>query len=101
MADMFVFMTWVFHGLIAVALLILRRRMPLAERPYSVWGYPWMPLLFIAFTCFYLVTTVCNDISAYRSGQAPIVNSLFGLALTAIGIPFYLYFQRKTKLHAK
>lgn len=100
LADMFVFMTWVFHGLIAVALLVLRRRMPLAERPYSVWGYPWIPVLFIAFTCFYLVVTVCNDISAYRSGEAPIINSLFGLALTAAGIPFYLYFQRKSKGHA-
>lgn len=101
LADMFVFMTWVFHGLIAVGLLILRRRMPGVERPYAVWGYPWIPLVFIAFTLFYLVTTVFSEVSAYRSGRAPIINSLFGLALTALGIPFYLYFQRKTRLHEK
>ena len=101
LADMFVFMTWVFHGLVAVGLFILRKRMPSAERPYAVWGYPWIPLIFIAFTCFYLVTTICNDVSAYRNGEAPIINSLFGLALTAAGIPFYLYFQRKSRGHEK
>jgi basic amino acid/polyamine antiporter, APA family len=99
LADMFAFMSWVFHGLMAIGLMILRRRMPDAPRPYRVRAYPWIPLLFTAFTLFYLVITIYNDVVAYRSGQAPIIDSVFALALTATGIPFYLYFQKKKASH--
>jgi basic amino acid/polyamine antiporter, APA family len=101
LADMFVFMTWVFHALFAIALVVLRKKMPDAPRPYRVKAYPLIPIIFIAFTIFYLVTTIYNDIVAYNSGKAPIINSVFGLLLTATGIPFYLYFQRKSGKHAK
>lgn len=97
MADMFVFMSWVFYGLTAIGLFILRRKHPDHPRPYSVGGYPWLPLLFILFTLFYLATTVYNDITAYSTGKAPIINSVFGLVLTAAGIPFYWYFQRQKR----
>ena len=101
LADMFVFMSWVFYGLTGIGLFILRRRMPDAPRPYRVRGYPWLPLIFVAFTLFYLVTTIYGDVAAYRSGKAPIINSVFGLVLTATGIPFYLYFQRKRRRNEK
>jgi len=101
LADMFVFMTWVFHALFAIALIVLRTKMPDAPRPYRVKAYPLIPIIFIAFTIFYLVTTIYNDIVAYNNGKAPIINSVFGLLLTATGIPFYLYFQRKSGKHAK
>jgi APA family basic amino acid/polyamine antiporter len=97
MADMFVFMSWVFYGLTAIGLLMLRRKRPELPRPYSVGGYPWLPALFILFTLFYLVTTIYNDITAYSTGKAPIINSVFGLVLTAAGIPFYWYFQRQKR----
>jgi APA family basic amino acid/polyamine antiporter len=101
LADMFAFMSWVFHGLMAIGLMILRRRSPDIARPYRVRAYPWIPLLFTAFTLFYLVTTIYNDVVAYRSGKAPMIDSVLALALTATGIPFYLYFQRKTRRHEK
>jgi APA family basic amino acid/polyamine antiporter len=94
-------MTWVFHALFAIALIVLRTKMPDAPRPYRVKAYPLIPIIFIAFTIFYLVTTIYNDIVAYNNGKAPIINSVFGLLLTATGIPFYLYFQRKSGKHAK
>ncbi|HET6252569.1 MAG TPA: amino acid permease [Puia sp.] len=97
MADMFVFMSWVFYGLTAIGLFILRRKRPDLSRSYSVGGYPWLPVLFILFTLFYLSTTIYNDITAYRTGKAPIINSVFGLVLTAAGIPFYWYFQRQKR----
>ncbi len=99
LADMFVFLSWIFYGLTAVGLFILRRKSPEIVRPYRTKGYPYLPLLFIAFTFFYLVTTVYNDVAAYNSGQAPMINSVLGLLLTATGIPFYLYFQRKSGRH--
>jgi APA family basic amino acid/polyamine antiporter len=97
LADMFIFMSWVFYGLVVAGVFILRKKMPQAERPYRVKGYPVVPAIFILFTCFYLGTTIYNDISNYASGKAPFINSVFGMLLTAIGIPLYFYFKRKSK----
>jgi APA family basic amino acid/polyamine antiporter len=99
LADIFVFMAWVFYGLTAIGLFILRWKRPHVHRPYRAWGYPLAPLAFIVFTLFYLGTTLYNDITAYSSGKSPIINSVLGLLLTATGVPFYWYFQlqkRKT-----
>jgi len=97
LADIFVFMSWVFYGLTAIGLFILRRKSPDLPRPYKAWGYPLAPLAFIIFTLFYLGTTLYNDITAYSSGKSPIINSVLGLLLTATGIPFYWYFQRQKR----
>ena len=97
LADMFVFMSWVFYGLTAVGFFILRKRMPHADRPYKVKGYPYIPLIFILFTLFYLGTTLYNDISNYNSGKTPVINSVFGILLTAAGIPLYAYFKKQRK----
>jgi APA family basic amino acid/polyamine antiporter len=95
LADMFIFMSWVFYGLVVYCVFILRRKMPSTARPYKVKGYPLVPAIFILFTCFYLGTTVYNDISAYMTGKAPFIKSVFGILLTAIGIPLYFYFKAK------
>jgi APA family basic amino acid/polyamine antiporter len=97
LADMFVFMGWVFYGLVIIGLFILRKKMPLAERPYKAWGYPLVPFIFILFTVIYIGTTLYNDIDNYVSGKSPIINSVFGLLLTATGIPLYFYFKKRYK----
>jgi APA family basic amino acid/polyamine antiporter len=38
-----------------------------------------------------------NDINNYITGKTHVINSVFGLVLTAIGIPLYWYFKRKNK----
>ncbi len=95
LVDMFVFVSWIFYAFAAGGIFIVRRRIPAAERPYQMWGYPWLPLVFIAFSALYVGLTLWNDISAYASGQAPVVKSIFGLALTALGIPYYWYLRKK------
>ena len=95
LADMFIFMSWVFYGLVVISVFILRKKMSKAERPYKVQGYPFVPAIFILFTCFYLGTTVYSDISNYVNGKAPFINSVFGMLLTALGIPLFFYFRRK------
>jgi len=95
LADMFVFMSWVFYGLVVAGVFVLRKRLPGVERPYRVNGYPILPAIFILFTGFYLVTTVYNDIDNYAKGKVPFINSFLGMLLTAIGIPLYFYFKRK------
>jgi APA family basic amino acid/polyamine antiporter len=98
LTDMFVFVSWIFYAIIAIGLFILRRKMPDANRPYKVWGYPLVPGVFILFTIFYLCLTVYNDVKNYVEGKSPIINSLFGLGLTLAGVPLYFYFKRKRKL---
>lgn len=95
LADMFVFVTWIAYGLGAVGIFMLRRKQPLTERPYKIWGHPFITILFIAFSAFYLVITVYNDITNYLAGRQPVINSLLGLAITAIGVPLYFYYKKK------
>ncbi|HEV8284416.1 MAG TPA: amino acid permease [Chitinophagaceae bacterium] len=97
LADMFIFMSWIFYGLVVLGVFILRKKMPEAERPYRIKGYPVVPAIFILFTCFYLGTTIYNDITNYVSGKSPFINSFFGMLLTATGIPLYFYFRKRDK----
>ncbi len=93
--DMFVFITWIFYGFAAYGIFILRKKMPLAERPYRMKGYPYLPVIFILFAVIYVVVTLYNDTNNYLSGKSSIINSVFGLLLTAGGIPLYWYFKKK------
>lgn len=95
LADMFIFVSWIFYGLVVLGLFILRKQMPAADRPYKIVGYPLVPLIFILFTLFYLVTTVYNDVTSYAIGKTPFINSALGIVLTAIGIPLFFYFRKK------
>jgi APA family basic amino acid/polyamine antiporter len=97
LTDMYIFVAWLFNLMMISGVFILRKKMPYAERPYRVWGYPWVPLVLLTFTAFYLGFTLYNDISAYTAGKTRIMNSVLGLVLTAAGIPFYLYFRWKYK----
>ena len=97
LADMMVFMTWIFYGLGAVGIFILRKKMASAERPYKIWMHPFVTVLYIAFTAFFLGATIYNDVTNYLAGTQPVVNSLLGLLITALGIPFYFYYRRKKK----
>jgi APA family basic amino acid/polyamine antiporter len=95
LTDMFVFVTWMFYGFNGLGIILLRRKMPHAERSYRTWGYPLVPIIFMAFSLMYFVITIYNDVNNYASGKAPIINSLFGLLLTLTGVPLYWYLKRK------
>jgi APA family basic amino acid/polyamine antiporter len=94
LTDMYIFITWVFNLMMMSGLFILRRKYPEKARPYKVWGYPWLPMLVIAFNAFYLVVTLYDDIRNYLNGKTPVMNSVFGLVVVALGIPLYLYFRK-------
>jgi APA family basic amino acid/polyamine antiporter len=66
--------------LMAVAgLLVMRRREPLRDRPYRVWGYPLVPL-------FFLVVMTAVLVVGFGNRPKP---SLIALATVAAGIPAY------------
>lgn len=94
LTDMLIFVSWLFYGMSAAGVIILRYKMPDMPRPYKVWGYPFVPVLFVVFTVLFLCITLVTDTYRYISGESPIINSLFGLFLTALGIPLYWYLGR-------
>lgn len=97
LADMYIFIVFVFNILIVYGLFILRRKMKDAPRPFKMWGYPYMPALVLLVNAVYLVVIVYNDIHNYLTGKTHVVNSVFGLALVAIGIPLYWYFKKRPR----
>jgi APA family basic amino acid/polyamine antiporter len=100
LTDMLIFVSWIFYGAAAFGVIILRKKMPDAPRPYKVWGYPYIPLLFIMFALIFVIFTLYSDILSFQTGKSPLINSLMGVALVAFGIPGYLYWRKKytTKL---
>ncbi len=99
LADMMVFMTWIVYGLGAAGVFILRKKNPDAERPYKIWLHPFVTLLFIIFTAVFLIITVYNDVTNYIHGRQPVVNSLLGILITALGIPLYFYYRKKRSVN--
>jgi APA family basic amino acid/polyamine antiporter len=97
LADMYIFIVWVFNLMLMIGIFILRKKMPDKERPYRVWGYPWVPILVILFNAFYLIITLVHDIQNYIEGKTRLMNSVFGIVVTAAGIPLYYYFRWRYK----
>lgn len=94
LTDMLIFVSWFFYGMSALGVLILRKRMRDMPRSYKVWGYPFVPLIFVGFTAFFLCTTLYTDIHSYMTGKAPVVNALLGIMITCIGLPVYFFSKR-------
>lgn len=95
LTDMLIFVSWFFYGSSALGVFILRIKMKTIERPYKVIGYPYITLIYILFTAFFLIVTVYKDIENYLNGTSTIINSVFGIAITCMGIPIYLLTKNK------
>lgn len=95
LTDMVVFVSWFFYGMSALGVFILRKKLPQHPRVYKVWGYPYVPMFFVIFTCFFLLFTLYNDVRNYQNGTVTIVNSLLGILITCIGLPVYYLSRRK------
>jgi len=82
-----VFSLWLFLGLAAAAVIVLRRTAPDLPRPYRTWGYPLVPLAFIAGCC-------ALTISLWLARP---VRSTIGLALIFAGVPVHAWIVRNRK----
>jgi len=74
-----------FTLLTVVGLFVLRIREPDLERPYKVWGYPWVPVFFILLSIWTLV---------FLAVEKPL-ESILGFLTVVIGWLFYWLDQRK------
>lgn len=82
-----VFGSWGFYALTAGCVMLLRRKMPEAPRPYKAWGYPYTTLLFVAVACWFLCNTLVKDPR----------NAFIGIVLLLLGLPFYFYWTKGAK----
>jgi basic amino acid/polyamine antiporter, APA family len=84
LSNMAIFGFYLFYCCNVIALMVLRRRWPDSERPFSVPGYPWIPLAFLLASLAMLAATIVRG--------APEV--IWALALLTLGLPAYLLFRR-------
>ncbi|MEW5981200.1 MAG: amino acid permease [Acidobacteriota bacterium] len=84
-----VFTDWIFFALGGASLIVLRRTLPDAPRPYRVPGYPWVPLFFVATSTWFVVMTLIQ-----KPAQA-----WAGLAFLGMGVPVHYYW--KTRNHGR
>ncbi len=87
LTDMIIFAVFIYYGATTLGVFILRRKMPTADRPYKVWGYPIVPAIFILFCIALFVNTVFA-----RPREA-----MMGMTLMLAGVPLYFWFLRNEK----
>lgn len=46
---------WIFYTMTVVAVFLLRRKLPDADRPYRMWGYPYTLWVFVAVSVWFMV----------------------------------------------
>lgn len=78
---------WIFFGLAALALLVLRRKRPDIERPYRTWGYPIVPLLFSVVSLAVVLNVVIS---------MPL-KSAVGSIIILSGLPIFAFFRRRKR----
>jgi APA family basic amino acid/polyamine antiporter len=82
-----IFPSWILYAMATASVIVLRRRRPNLERPYRTLGYPVVPVLFVAVAVVLLGSTLMTSPR----------ESLLGLGIIALGIPFYLHWRRQTR----
>jgi APA family basic amino acid/polyamine antiporter len=78
-----VYTEWIFFGLMAAGLFVLRRRSGYRP-PYTMWGHPITSGVFVVSSFAIVLTQIASDPT--ESAQ--------GLGLVALGIPVYLWWAR-------
>jgi len=72
-----------FSGVAVIALFVLRRREPDAERPFRAWGYPAAPAIYVMASAAILVNGLLRAPGAEAAGAL----------IIAAGLPAYLWFR--------
>jgi APA family basic amino acid/polyamine antiporter len=86
-----VFGSWGFYAMTALSVIVLRRTMPDAPRPYKAWGYPYATLLFVAIAGWFVYNTLVEDTR----------NAVIGIVLLLVSLPLYYYWTRTNSKAAR
>lgn len=77
---------WIFYTLTVLAVWVFRRKLPEAERPYRMWGYPYTLILFTLVSLWFMVDALITQPGT----------SLVTFVMAAAGVPFYLMWRRQS-----
>lgn len=86
--DFVMIIVIIFYVLTIYGIFILRKKQPLAERPYKAFGYPFLPLIYIFLASAFCVTLLFTRLSTCG----------WGVLIMLIGIP--IYYLTKPKNHS-
>jgi APA family basic amino acid/polyamine antiporter len=86
-----IFAEWLFYMIAGSTIFVFRRRNPDAPRPYRMFGYPFVPALFIAAAAVLLYYTFRSDWP----------NSFYGLLVILAGVPVFAWFRSRRNSIAK
>src|SRR6266852_6848059 len=80
-----IFAEWLFYMIAGTTVFVFRQRDPLAVRPYRVWGYPLVPILFV----------LASAVLLYFTFRDNYPNSAIGCLVILAGIPVFYGFARR------
>ena len=84
-----------FNGVAVAALFVLRWREPAAPRPYSTWGYPVVPGVFVVVCALIVGNALWADLARPIMNGTAVGPSAAGLLIIALGLPLYAWFTRR------
>ncbi|MFN7992343.1 MAG: amino acid permease [Bryobacteraceae bacterium] len=79
-----IFASWILYGMTTASVLVLRKKRPDLPRPYKTIAYPVLPVLFVIVAASLVLSTLFDSPR----------ESLFGLGLILLGLPFYYHWKR-------
>jgi len=85
-----IFGSWILYAMATASVFVLRRKQPDLPRPYRTLGYPVVPALFLTGAAILEFRTLLD-----RPRE-----SLTGIMLILLGLPFYFYWSRRAKAAA-
>lgn len=83
--DFVIFGSWILYAMATASVFVLRRKRPDLPRPYKTFGYPAVPLLFLAGATVLEISTLWTKPR----------ESVAGIVLILLGLPFYFYWRRR------
>jgi APA family basic amino acid/polyamine antiporter len=81
--DFVIFGSWILYGMATASVFVLRRTRPDLPRPYKTFGYPAVPVLFLAGAIVLEISTLWTKPR----------ESIAGIVLILLGLPFYFYWR--------
>ena len=83
--DFVIFGSWILYAMATASVFVLRRKRPDLPRPYKTFGYPVVPLLFLAGATVLEISTLWTKPR----------ESVAGIVLILLGLPFYFYWRSR------
>jgi basic amino acid/polyamine antiporter, APA family len=83
--ELAIFAEWLFYMLTATTIFVYRRRQPDVSRPYKVWGYPFLPAIFVVCAAGVLISSYTSNLKG----------SLLGTGLILLGLPVLWIVRRR------